>query len=143
MDQPSASRSAKPGQRLFHRRCSLFLALAMLAGCAPPLLRQAHPAELQAEWLAFLVDGKSTREEVLLRLGTPSARFEGERILTYAFSRSPNGGWVREVRSRAGGTTMARADHFVPAFRSYRVNNLVLVFTADGRLARHSLVVPE
>lgn len=143
MDQPPASRSVLPGQRLSLRCDGLFLALAMLVGCTPPLLRQAHPAELQAEWLAFLVDGKTTREEVLLRLGTPSAHFEGERILTYAFSRSSTGGWVREGKSKAGGTTLVRDDSFAPAYRSYRVSNLVLAFAADGRLARHSLVVPE
>lgn len=143
MDQPPASRSVLPGQRLSLRCGGLFLALAMLVGCTPPLLRQAHPAELQAEWLAFLVDGKTTREEVLLRLGTPSAHFEGERILTYAFSRSSTGGWVREGKSKAGGTTLVRDDSFAPAYRSYRVSNLVLAFAADGRLARHSLVVPE
>ncbi len=143
MDQPPASRFVMPGQRPALWWCGLFLAVAMLAGCTPPLLRQAHPAELQAEWLAFLVDGKTTREEVLLRLGTPSAHFEGERIITYAFSRSSTGGWVREGRTRAGGTTMVRADSFVPAYRSYRVSNLVLAFAVDGRLARHSLVVQE
>lgn len=119
------------------------MGLALLAGCTPPVLRQAAPQEIHLDRLAFLADGKTTREEVLLRLGTPSNHFEGERILTYAFSRSSTGGWVREGRSRAGSTTMARTDHFLSAYRSYRVCNLVLAFAGDGRLVRHSLVVPE
>jgi outer membrane protein assembly factor BamE (lipoprotein component of BamABCDE complex) len=33
--------------------------------------------------LAFLQDGKTTKEDVLLQFGIPSSQFEGERILTY------------------------------------------------------------
>lgn len=112
------------------------LGLALLAGCTPPLLRESTPAEAQVEWLAFLSDGKTTREDVLLRLGTPSARLEGERILTYAFSRNAAGAWGRAGRS------WGRAQK-APIFTDSRIHSLVLVFAADGRLVRHSLVVPE
>jgi hypothetical protein len=111
------------------------LGLALLAGCTPPLLRQAEPAELQVAWLAFLSDGKTTREEVLLRLGTPSAQLEGERILTYAFSRNAAGAWRPATRS------WGRAQE-APIFTDDQISSLVLVFAADGRLVRHSLVVP-
>lgn len=112
------------------------LGLALLAGCAPPQLRPAAPAELQVEWLAFLGDGRTTREEVLLRLGTPTAHFEGERILTYAFSRNAAGAWGPAAR------TWDRAQKR-PVYSSQPIRSLVLVFAADGRLARHSLVVSE
>jgi hypothetical protein len=115
-------------------RC--LLGLALLAGCTPPQLRPAEPAELQQEWLALLCDGKTTREEVLLRLGTPSAHIEGERILTYAFSRSTAGAWG------PAGRRWGRAQK-LPVYSDPRVSSLVLVFAADGRLVRHSLVVPE
>lgn len=117
--------------------------MALLGGCTPPLLRQGTPAELQGAWLAFLVDGRTTREEVLLRLGTPNAHFEGERILTYAFSRTSENGWIRAGRSWPLGQSAARPGNPVPEYQSYRVSNLVLVFAADDRLSRHSLVVPE
>lgn len=111
------------------------LGLVLLAGCTPPVLRQAEPAEIQVAWLAFLSDGKTTREEVLLRLGTPSAQLEGERILTYAFSRNAAGAWRPAARS------WGRAQR-APIFSDGRISSLVLVFAADGRLVRHSLVVP-
>jgi len=110
------------------------LGLALLAGCTPPLLRQAELAEIQVEWLAFLNDGKTTREDVLLRLGTPSAQLEGERILTYAFSRDAGGAWGPVAR-RWGRAQKA------PIFSERHIGSLVLVFAADGRLVRHSLVV--
>ena len=134
MDHPLAF--SPPDRPQPPRRRGLLLSLVLLAGCTPPLLRQARPAELRAEWLAFLVDGKTTREEVLLRLGTPSAHFEGERVLTYAFSRRPAGARTREGRS-------LDLEQRVPVFRVYRMENLVLVFAADGSLVRHSLVVSE
>lgn len=115
-------------------RC--LLGLVLLAGCTPPQLRPAAPAELQQEWLAFLCDGKTTREEVLLRLGTPSARLEGERILTYAYSRSRAGAWSPAGRS------WGRAQK-LPVYSDPGISSLVLVFAADGRLLRHSLVVSE
>lgn len=111
------------------------LGLVLLAGCTPPVLRQAEPAELQVAWLAFLSDGRTTREEVLLRLGTPSAQLEGERILTYAFSRSAAGAWGPAARG------WGRAQQ-APTFSDRHIQSLVLVFAADGRLVRHSLVVP-
>src|SRR5690349_11868030 len=51
------------------------------AGCA----QQKPPttAELQAGWLSFVRDGQTAREQVVLRLGTPTAEFENQRILTY------------------------------------------------------------
>lgn len=136
MDQPPVSCHAMPGRRLPLRSPGLFLAVTLLAGCTPPLLRQAAPAELQAEWLAFLVTGKTTREEVLLRLGTPNAHLEGERILTYAFSRRASGARVHERRYQG-------KEGEVPAYWASGMENLVLVFAVDGKLIRHSLVVCE
>ena len=111
------------------------LGLVLLAGCTPPVLRQAEPAELQVAWFAFLDDGRTTREEVLLRLGTPSAQLEGERVLTYAFSRNAAGAWGPAARS------WGRAQQ-APIHAERHIQSLVLVFAADGRLVRHSLVVP-
>lgn len=139
VEEVAASAKRRPD----HLCRGLLLAIALLVGCTPPVLRQAAPAEIHQDRLAFLADGKTTREEVLLRLGTPGAHFEGERILTYAFRRSSTGGWLREGRSWTVEQTVARHENLVPVYRSYRVGNLVLVFGADGRLARHSLVVQE
>jgi len=133
---PPTSQSAMPDGSQPPRLRGVLLALALLTGCTPPVLRQAQPAELQVEWLAFLVVGKTTREEVLLKLGTPSAHLEGERILTYVFARRVSGSWEREPRTMSPGQKL-------PLYRDHRVGNLVLVFAPDGRLARHSLVGSE
>jgi hypothetical protein len=58
-----------------------FLAL-FLSGCAAP------PLKGRADLLDFLGDGKTTREEVVLKLGPPSGKFERKNLLTCEFIRS-------------------------------------------------------
>jgi len=110
------------------------LCTVLLVGCTPPTLQQAEPSFRHAGGLAFLEEGRTTREEVLWRLGTPNAHFEGERILTYAFSKLADGRWIRRGRQQ----TMA----WGPAYQ-HPTESLVLVFGPDGRLLRHSLVVAK
>ena len=111
-------------------------ALVLLAlACTPPTLQPGDPALLRLGPLAFLQDGRTTREEVLLSLGTPSAHFEGDRVLTYALWNTSGETWVR--RGRSLGTNPAGSP---PAY-TQPTDNLVLVFDASGVLTRHSLVV--
>jgi hypothetical protein len=85
--------------------------------------------------LDFLADGRTTRAEVLLRLGEPSATFEGERILTYRIGRSREGErWVHARELLAG---RPRGSGVVGQ------ESLVLVFAADGRLEKHALVAVQ
>jgi len=118
-------------------RRTCVLALMLLVGCTPPVLQQAESTLLHTGVLAFLEDGRTTREEVLLRLGTPNARFEGERMITYAYWKTSDGKWFRRARSQvheSGG---------VPFAYPGPTHNLVLVFTPEGVLSRHSLVVSQ
>lgn len=125
-------RTGKEPKGLIH---GLVLGMAVLVGCAPPLLRQAAPAEIHTGRLTFLTDGQTTREEVLLALGTPNGHFEGDRILTYALIKTASGEWWT-----LGGRNPDRVkNQFVYEGRS--ICSLVLIFGADGRLTRHSLVV--
>lgn len=114
---------------------TLAVTACLLLACRPPALQPAGPAEHLPEALAFLKDGATTREEVLLRLGTPNAVLEGGRILAYAFRRSRNGSFLRVARVPDGPGRPA----------SYRAaggtDSLVLVFSPQGSLLRHSLVV--
>ncbi|MDP2240976.1 MAG: hypothetical protein Q8K18_12550 [Burkholderiales bacterium] len=74
--------------------------------------------------LTFLNDGVSRREEVFLKLGEPSAQYEGSRILAY------------RLRKDAGGHILVgRRDNWAGVHY-----NLMLVFDADGVLIRHSVV---
>lgn len=112
----------------------LATALAGLA-CATPHLQMEDPATLLDGPLAFIADGATTREEVILRLAEPSARFEADRILTYALTVDRDGKWH-----------LAPPPQTPPsAFREWPAGtgSLVLVFGPDGVLVRHSFVVPK
>lgn len=109
---------------------SMALAGVLALACAPPTLRLGDSVFLHTGRLSFLKDGQTTREDVLLRLGTPNAHFEGDRLLTYAFWKSSKGVWIRRGRSPAPGSAYTQP-----------TDNLVLLFDARGILVRHSLVV--
>jgi len=116
-------------------RALVFLLVLCGAACATPRLQLADPATLLKGDLTFLQDGRATREEVLVRLGAPSGRFEGDRILTYPLMADSQGEWhVGSLPTAAPG-----AFHAWPS----GTGSLVLVFDVDGVLARHSLVVPR
>ena len=76
--------------------------------------------------LEFLRDGATTREEVLLKLGQPSATLESEKVLTYRIGGEARQGYVVEI----------------PLQGSWQgvTHSLVLIFDANGMLQKHSLV---
>src|SRR6266404_9929626 len=92
-----------------------------LAGCATPI-PGASP-----NLLKFLQIGKTTREEVLLKLGQPSASFEHELILTYRVGEDIKQGFY-VVTPKA-----------VMPWQQVRYS-LVLVFDAGGILQKQNLV---
>lgn len=107
------------------------ISLALGFGCVDPAVMQEKTRVFQAGLLASLQDGQTTRQEILLRYGTPSASFEGGRILTFDFLVDyPSGEWRRVESSPLGGWQYIRE----------RTSSLVLVFGPDDRLVRHSLV---
>jgi hypothetical protein len=94
-------------------------ATVLLAGCAIGV-QVGDPTLLD-----FLNDGQTTRTEVILNLGQPSATFENERIQTYRIGGDGESGYF--VRGASG--------------TWYETNfSLVLVYDADGTLQSHSLV---
>ena len=97
-----------------------------LTGCATP------PVRGRADLLAFLVDGTTTRQTVLLQLGEPSGRFEHEKILTYrlGYDEGTKHYWlVERENDPTGWPTWLRAQY-----------SLVLVFDEQGVLRKHSRV---
>lgn len=85
-----------------------------------------------ADLLDFLADGKTPREEVALKLGQPSGKFERENILTYRLGFEPKnkGYYVVERETQPDGwPTWLRAKY-----------SLVLVFDDAGVLRKHPLV---
>jgi hypothetical protein len=98
---------------------------ALLAGCATP-------PNARTDLLAFLEAGRTTREEVLLKLGQPSGSFEQDRILTYRIGQYGEQGYYvtsPKVVLPAQGNSWQNV-HF----------SLVIVFDEQGRLQKHQLV---
>ena len=107
------------------RRCrALWIALlsTVVASCATTEPLQGDPALFD-----FLQDGVTTRDAVMLRLGQPSATFQDERILTYRIGEIADKGYFVEVPSATQQWQHVRY-------------SLVLVFGADDKLQKHSLV---
>jgi len=97
--------------------------LLLTVGCETT---QAIPGASR-DLLDFLNDGTATREEVVLKLGQPSASFEQERILTYRIGENTKQGYFVITPNQL------RQWLFVN-------HSLVLVFDNDGILKKHSLV---
>lgn len=113
------------------RRLSAQLALAailiftLLTGCVTP-------PNARKDLLAFLEPGRTTREEVLLKLGQPSGSFEQEKILTYRIGQYGEEGYfiVSPKVFYPGQSASWQNVHF----------SLVIVFDGQGRLRKHELV---
>jgi hypothetical protein len=118
----------------------LFLVSALLlAGCATVVV-PLEP-QLVSERLPFIRDGKTSKEEVLSRLGEPYSRYQGEQILTYVMCEDISlGGRVRLSHTRP---TDKKSEAFPGAVRCApaHTNNLILVFGPDDLVARHSVVL--
>jgi hypothetical protein len=95
-----------------------------LVGCAT---RHDVPEKTKEELLWFLENGKSAKEEVILRLGQPTAQFEGEKILTYRMALTEEEGLVAAPVAGQWGWKLSRY-------------SLVLVFDQANILQKHNLV---
>jgi hypothetical protein len=111
-----------------------FFALLLLMGCAGTqqvVNKEAHPQ------LDFLVEGVTTKEDVLLRLGIPAAQFEGERILLYRLHERQKEGLV--VIPPELGYRDARLAPVRSSWGTYDYS-LVLVFDEKNILCKQSLI---
>jgi len=88
---------------------------------------------IQDKWLSFIEDGKTTKDEILLKLGKPSGEFEGGRIFTYTMSFSEEDGFRVNYERE-----------FIYPYQKYSVSkakyNLVLVFKENNILSKHNLL---
>jgi outer membrane protein assembly factor BamE (lipoprotein component of BamABCDE complex) len=91
----------------------------LLATCTSYVAPVKDSATL--EQFAFLQPGRTTRDEVLARLGTPSVTYEDGRIASYPVYR----------------TTSGRLTVTIGPERPY---TLILVYDGAGTLERRSLV---
>jgi len=109
------------------------LLILLLSGCAETKLQTVDDSILQQQ-LALLADGKTTKEDILIKFGIPSSQFEGERILTYRLRFNQ-----KENRFEVVSVEVDRRD---PRFREWLQTeyNLVLVFDEKHILQRHSML---
>ena len=115
------------------RVLSLILLGVLAAACAT---RRIQPLPVEPglhPLLSFIHAGVTTREDVLLKLGVPSAQFEGQRILTYEL-RVDDRGELHVVWPQRN------EDH--PSLIRFKpdIYSLVLVFGPNAVLEKHSLV---
>ncbi|HSM28212.1 MAG TPA: hypothetical protein VK855_08940 [Thioalkalivibrio sp.] len=95
---------------------ALLVAMFIVACASAPVGRK--------DLLIFLQDGQTSRQEVYLALGEPSAVFESGRILAYRLGQDEGGYYLLQQG---------------PGFQGVNYS-LVLVFDDTGQLARHALV---
>ncbi len=115
----SGARIPRPGRVVWMLALAASWAMACATTTTPP-----SPEALLAGPLSVLVDGRTTREEVVLRYGVPARTFEADRLLVYRL------GWSEEAGLRP------LAWH-APDLAGF---DLVLVFDPMGVLTRHALV---
>ena len=60
--------------------------LMIFSGCQTPHVEVAESTIMQ-KYLPYIQDGSTTREDVLLKLGMPSAQYEEEQVPTYVLCR--------------------------------------------------------
>lgn len=113
----------------------LFVITALLTvGCATPRIRPISKNDF-SDSLQFLINGETTREEVLLKLGEPTGRFESDRILTYMLSIDTN----KKLKILPRQLALSNIDP-----RLYELNrlvcSLVLVFEKSNILKKTELI---
>jgi hypothetical protein len=105
---------------------------------------------IEQRWLPFIQDGETTKEDVLLSLGIPTAHFEGERILVYLLlveeGKSLNvvslyieNFSISTERLSAGSAWWCSPKTRLPRW-NVSMYHLVLVFDENGVLTKHSLL---
>ena len=107
-------------QRLLIKR--LFSIVAVLAVVACSYIAPVDQ-EKSKSWLPFIIDGRTTKEEVVTRLETPISQYENGRVVTYILYEDSNG--RLELYSLDNNP---------------KVYNLVLVFGPTEILEKHSLL---
>ena len=110
------------------RLLPLFASL-LLCACQPPSpAKESLLVTIEKGPLAFVQDGRISREDLLLKLGTPTAQFENGRILTYNLFYQPT-----------TGVSIAP----VPVYEDHIAGSLVLVFNTQNILQRHNFIPTE
>jgi hypothetical protein len=106
----------------------ILLCLVFITGCGAPSLK---PVDTNREktWLSFIEDGKTTKEEIILKYGSPAKAFTNESILIYIMR-------LDETRGFVNGAEPSR--RFFPEYRGKY--HFVFVFDEHSILRKHSFL---
>ena len=106
-----------------------------LSGCVIlPLPSYGGVGVITKETIELFEPGKTTRADVLLRLGDPDKRLEDDRFFVYQWTRE-HGGWGVGIPTPYGAVTLAQGDF-------PRSHYLGLEFTPDNRVKRVKVLDP-
>ncbi len=117
---------------VFLRRVLAFLCLPVLLLACASKYYYVNDIELQQKWLPFLVDGKTTKEEVESKLDSPSYQYD-ERSVHYATA-------IKYEEGRIWAYMMLITEEGLRVVEFSGHYHLVLVFDEKNILKRHSLV---
>ena len=107
--------------------------VVLVAGCATTAVIPGAREDL----LAFLRVGETTRQEVILKFGQPSASFEHETILTYRVGHEARQGYYIITPKVLTGQQLGKVQATSWESVAY---SLVLVFDGNGILQKQNLV---
>jgi len=117
---------------VFLRRVLAFLCLPVLVLACAQKYYYVNDIELQQKWLPFLVDGKTTKEEVESKLDSPSYQYD-ERSAYYATA-------IKYEEGRIWAYIMLITEEGALVVEISGNYHLVLVFDEKNILKRHSLL---
>jgi hypothetical protein len=113
---------------------AVFAVFLGLAGCYSPAPPKSDMGPALTQATTFIENGKTTREQVLLKFGIPSRQFESGRILAWRVRTGDEG--LVTVSDYPGGDD-PRFNTWPASSRGY---DLIVVFDPSDLVQTHNLV---
>jgi outer membrane protein assembly factor BamE (lipoprotein component of BamABCDE complex) len=92
-------------KRLFY--FLLLIALILNLGCSYKTIK--HGTEISENQTAEIVDGKTTKQEILMKFGEPTRTMDKEKVFFYTWTRGSKGSVMGFGSGKAYSTTLAVA----------------------------------
>lgn len=123
--------------------CFVVSLAVLLQGCSTSKTRMIDILEVESDF-PFIRNGKTSRDEVLARLGEPASVYENGKIIIY-WVQEDNNGVLQVTTKNSTAISINNRSYLHDLEHGTRVSksgyyNLVLVFTDNDILEEHSLV---